>query len=152
MKNKRNKNIVKAVFITLAAVSIIMYALGIIYSNKAHEIFVLMNQGNINELNYFHSLSNTLFSVHIVCIQALVFPIFYLNTKNKIRGWVYLNAIGILIFACCYMLDVISGNFYFKPSGDILQFAAILIGTYVIYFVLSIFYIFRNRKEKTADN
>lgn len=148
MNTKYYNIILKAIFITLVLISIVMYALDIIYSNKMHQIFLLMNPIYDSKLGYYHALANIFSLTYMINAYVLAFPILYLNAKNKIRGWLYLIITEVVISMFCYGLDIILKNYYLKPSGALLQFIAILSGASILYLILFAFYIFKNRKEK----
>lgn len=147
--NTRYPNIIlKGIFITLVLISIVMYALDIIYSNKMHQIFLLMNPIYLSKLEYYHALANIFSLTYIISAYLLAFPILYLNAKNKIKGWLYLIITEVVISAFCYGLNIILKNYYLKPSGALLEFIAILSGTSILYLILWAFYMIKSRKGK----
>lgn len=148
MNTKYSNIILKSILVALVLISIAMHALDIIYSNKLHQIFLLMNPIYNNKLKYYFALANTFSSAYMISANVLAFPILYLNTKNRIKGWLYLIITETVISAFCYSLDIILKNYYFKPSGALLEFIAILSSTSILYLLLCIFYMFKNRKEK----
>lgn len=144
MGNKYYNVIPKVIIISLGLLCVIMYALDIIYSNKAHEILVLMNPAYNSELHNYDALCRTFSSLYILSVQALVFPMLYIGEKNKIKGWLCLIITQVIIFVFCYAQDIILRNFYFKPAGKVLEFGATLLGTSILYLILSLF----NIKER----
>lgn len=151
MDTKRYNIILKAIFVTLVLISIVMYAFDIIYSNKMHQVFLLMDPIYDSKLEHYHALANTFSSMYIIGAYVLAFPVLYLNAKNKIKGWLYLIITEVVISAFCYGLDVILKNYYLKPSGALLQFMVTLGGTSVFYMILCAFYIFKDRKGKVSQ-
>jgi len=149
MNTKHYNIILKVIFITLVLISIVMYALDIIYSNKMHQIFLLMNPIYDSKLGYYHALANKFSLTYRISAYVLTFLILYLNAKNKIKGWLYLIITEVIISAFCYGLGIIVlKNYYLKPSGALLQFIAILGYTSILYLILCVFYMFKNKKEK----
>lgn len=146
MNAKRYNIILKAIFVTLVLISIVMYALDIIYSSKMHQVFLLMNPIYNSKIEYYHKLANIFSSIYIISVYILAFPVLYLNAKNKIKGWLYLIATEVVISAFCYGLDIILKNYYLKPSGALLQFIATLGGTSIFYLILCGFYMFKDRR------
>jgi hypothetical protein len=148
MNTKHYNIILKVIFVALVLISIVMYALDIIYSNKMHQLFLLMNPIYNSKLGYYHALANKFSLTYRISAYVLAFPILYLNAKNKIKGWLYLIITEVVTSAFCYGLDIILKNYYLKPSGALLQFIAILSGTSIFYLLLCVFYMFKNKKEK----
>lgn len=148
MDNKYYNKTFKLIFIALVLIFIIMYSLNIVYSNKMHQIFLLMNPIYNNKLSHYHTLVTIFYWSYVISIYALAIPVFCLNTKNKIKGLLYLIIIEVVISSCCYGLDIILKYSYFKPSGEILQFEVSLVGTSIFYLILCAYYIFKKRKEK----
>jgi len=148
MNTKHYNIILKVIFVALVLISIVMYALDIIYSNKMHQIFLLMNPIYDSKLGYYHALVTRFSLTYRISAYALAFLILYLNVKNKIKGLLYLIITEVVISAFCYGLDIILKNYYLKPSGALLQFIAILGGTSILYLISGAFYMFKNKKEK----
>jgi hypothetical protein len=138
----------KVAVVILILISIVMYALDIIYSNKVHEIIILMDESYNSQFKHYGNIAKRVSSLYITSIQALPIPILLLNKKHKFKGFLYLCIIEILIFAICFGLDIILDNFYFKPSAAIAQFISILIGTTMVYLFMCLILRFRNKKEQ----
>lgn len=138
----------KGIIVVLILISIVMYALDIIYSNKTHEIIILMDKSYNSQFQHYENIAQRASSLYIISLQALTVPILLLNKKHKFKGFLYLNIIEVLIFTICFGLEIILDSFYFKASSDIAQFIAILIGTAIIYSIMCLVHIFRNKKEQ----
>ena len=148
MNTKHYNIILKVIFVALVLISILMYALDIIYSNKMHQIFLLMNPIYNSKLGYYNALANKFSLMYRISAYVLTLPILYLNAKNKIKGWLYLLTTEVVISVFCYGLDIILKNYYLNPSGALLQFIVILGDASILYLIICIFYMFKNKKEK----
>jgi len=136
-----NKINYKIFILLICIVLISMYALSIIYAEKAHQIFALKNPIYNEELHNYRNLSRNFMSLYIVFMHLIPIPIFLLNINHRFKGLLSLNIIGIGMSILCLGIKIeILDYFSFKSTSDILQFLIILLSVNILYFLIWIIY------------
>jgi len=140
-----NTRFYKVIITVLSLVSFIMYYLFIIYSDKAHKIFVLMDS-TLNSILYHYSyISSVSFSLFIIFIHLIAFALFGMNMKNKVKGLLYLISTALVIFTFCFGLEIVFNYSYFNFNSDFLQFAVIMLSLFLLYSILCSCYLIRKK-------
>jgi len=143
--DKMNTRFYKVIITVLSLVSFIMYYLFIIYSDKAHKIFVLMDS-TLNSILYHYSyISSVSFSLFIIFIHLIAFALFGMNMKNKVKGLLYLISTALVIFTFCFGLEIVFNYSYFNFNSDFLQFAVIMLSLFLLYSILCSCYLIRKK-------
>ena len=146
MLEKTNQKYYKVILACVSVISILIYIFFIIYSNKAHQIFILKDPTYNDALYNYDNLSRIFISLYIISIHVIAFFVFCLNMKSKVKGMLYLIMMAAAIFAFCFVLEMVLDYYFFNPYCDILQFLLILTSISILYLILCVFNTIKNKR------
>ena len=121
-------------------VSIILYLLYILYSNKAHQIFMFKDIGNNDLLSRYDAITRTIIGLFTFCIHLLGYYMFSINRQEILKGMRNLALIDTSIFIFCFGLEKAFNYYRSDIIIALIQFLVISVSTLLLYLICHFFH------------
>lgn len=135
----------KIIIVFSIIISAVLYAFHVIYDNKAHEIFMLMDISYNELMKSYSVVSSASISLFIIWIHLIAVYFFAINRKSLLKGLLHFVLIDIIIFVVSLCLEIILNYWRFEVSVAFMQFAVILVSAVLLYLASCAFYLLKKR-------
>ena len=143
--NKKHKKIIAFIGIVI---SVILYSLYILYSNKTHQIFILKDISYNNLLTRYNTMANTIMRLFTISLHLVACYVFIIYKHKILKGIFHLALLNLLVFFFCIVIEKVLNYYRFDVFFAIIQFTMIMMSTLLFYLICYISYKLKNKYFK----